>query len=117
MIKHVVCFKLKDSSEAACKEAQSVLLGMKGNVPLLRDIYVGIDFLHSERSYDVILEVLLDDRDALEAYQGSVPLRSGQNLYAPRAFGECCDRLRTVNRREKRFRSYDRNLFIMRKFP
>lgn len=69
MIKHVVCFKLKDASEAACKEAQSVLMGMKGNVPLLRDIYVGIDFLHSDRSYDVILEVLLDDRDALEAYQ------------------------------------------------
>ena len=69
MVKHVVCFKLKDASENACKEAQSVLMGMKGNVPQLRDIYVGIDFLHSERSYDVILEVLVDNREALDAYQ------------------------------------------------
>ncbi|MBQ4602998.1 MAG: Dabb family protein, partial [Clostridia bacterium] len=28
-----------------------------------------IDFLHSERSYDLILEVLLEDEAALESYQ------------------------------------------------
>ena len=44
-------------------------MSMKGNVPMLRDIEVGIDFLHSERSYDLHLEVLLDDEAALEAYQ------------------------------------------------
>lgn len=44
-------------------------MSMKGNVPLLRDIEVGIDFLHSERSYDLHLQVLLDDEAALEAYQ------------------------------------------------
>ena len=42
---------------------------MEGNVPLLRGITVGIDFLHSERSYDVILEVLLDSKEALDLYQ------------------------------------------------
>jgi len=42
---------------------------MQGKVPLIRDIYVGIDFLHSERSFDVILEVLLDDARALDDYQ------------------------------------------------
>ena len=36
---------------------------------MLRGLSVGIDFLHSERSYDIILEVLLDDRAALDAYQ------------------------------------------------
>lgn len=69
MIKHIVCFKLKDNSPAACEKAKEVLLSMKGNVPLLRDIAVGVDFLHSDRSYDVILEVVLDDAAALEAYQ------------------------------------------------
>ncbi len=69
MIKHIVCFKLKDNSFAECKKAKEVLLSMKGNVPQLRGITVGIDFLHSERSYDLILEVLLDDAEALESYQ------------------------------------------------
>lgn len=69
MIKHIVCFKLKDNSEAECKKAADILLSMKGNVPLLRDIEVGVDFLHSQRSYDVILQVVLDDADALDAYQ------------------------------------------------
>ena len=69
MIKHIVCFKLKDNSPEACEKAASVLRSMEGNVPLLRGIEVGVDFLHSERSYDVILQVLLDDADALERYQ------------------------------------------------
>lgn len=69
MIKHIVCFKLRDSSESAKAEARDILLSMKGNVPLLRDIFVGIDFLGSARSYDVILEVTLEDAAALDAYQ------------------------------------------------
>lgn len=69
MIKHIVCFKLKDNSLAECEKARDVLMSMKGNVPQLRDIAVGIDFLHSDRSYDLILEVVLDDAKALEDYQ------------------------------------------------
>lgn len=69
MIKHIVCFKLKDNSLAECEKARDVLMSMKGNVPELRDIAVGIDFLHSERSYDLILEVILEDAAALESYQ------------------------------------------------
>ena len=69
MIKHIVCFKLKDNSKEECEKAKNVLMSMDGNVDLLRGIEVGIDFLHSGRSYDVILQVILDDADALEAYQ------------------------------------------------
>lgn len=69
MLKHIVCFKLKDNSLENCEKARDVLLSMQGNVELLRDIKVGIDVLHSERSYDLILETVLDDEEALEAYQ------------------------------------------------
>lgn len=69
MIKHIVCFKLKDNSIENCEKAKEVLLSMQGNVPQLRGIEVGVDFLHSERSYDVILQVILDDAKALEDYQ------------------------------------------------
>ena len=56
MIKHVVCFKLKDGESP--EKAKEVLLSMKGNVSLIRDIEVGVDVLHSERSYDLILSVV-----------------------------------------------------------
>ena len=69
MIKHIVCFKLKDNSENEVKKAADILLSMQGNVPLLRGIEVGCDFLHSPRSYDIILQVLLDDEKALDDYQ------------------------------------------------
>ena len=67
MIKHVVCFKLNEGESP--EKAKEVLLGMKGNVPMLRGIEVGVDCLHSARSYDVILMVLLDDMKALSDYQ------------------------------------------------
>lgn len=69
MIKHIVCFKLKDNSLENCQKTKDILMSMKGNVSLLRDIHVGIDFLHSERSYDIILETLFDSKTDLEAYQ------------------------------------------------
>ena len=67
MIKHVVCFKLKDGESK--EKAKEVLLSMKGNVPMLKGIEVGIDFLGSECSFDVYLSVLLNDKDALNDYQ------------------------------------------------
>ena len=69
MIKHTVCFKLKDNSPEECNKAAQILRSMDGNVELLRGIEVGVDFLHSPRSYDIILQVLLDDEKALEGYQ------------------------------------------------
>lgn len=69
MIKHIVCFKLKDNSPEECKKAAEILMSMEGNVPLIRGIEVGVDFLHSPRSYDIILQVKLDDEKALDDYQ------------------------------------------------
>lgn len=69
MIKHTVCFKLKDNSPEECNKAAQILRSMDGNIELLRGIEVGVDFLHSPRSYDIILQVLLDDEKALEEYQ------------------------------------------------
>ena len=67
MIKHIVCFKLKQGESV--EKAKEVLLSMQGNVPMLRGIEVGVDKLHSARSYDVILQVVLDDMVALDEYQ------------------------------------------------
>ena len=69
MIKHIVLFKLKDNSIENCLKAKEVLLSMKGNVPELRSIEVGVDYLHSDRSFDLALIVTVDSKEALESYQ------------------------------------------------
>ena len=67
MIKHIVCFKLKQGENV--DKAVEVLSSMKGNVPLIKEIEVGKDFLHSNRSFDIILQVKLQSVDCLEDYQ------------------------------------------------
>ncbi len=67
MIKHVVCFSLKDKAKK--EEAKALLLSMRGRVPAAKEIEAGTDFLGSARSYDVFLGVVLEDRAALEAYR------------------------------------------------
>ena len=57
MIKHIVCFKLKDNSDENKRAARDILMSMKDKVPMVRDIQVGVDFLKSARSYDIILQV------------------------------------------------------------
>ncbi len=69
MIKHVVCFKLKEKNDAVIKKTKDLLLSMKENVPTVREIEVGNDFLASARSFDIYLGVVLDSRDVLDEYQ------------------------------------------------
>ena len=67
MIKHVVCFKLKQGANV--DEAVNVLNSMNGKIPVVESIIAHKDFLKSVRSYDIILEVILKDKKALDDYQ------------------------------------------------
>jgi hypothetical protein len=69
MVTHIVLFKMKDRSGADARRIHDALLGMKGRIPGMRDIEVGLDYLRSQRSYDVALITRHDTREALEAYQ------------------------------------------------
>ena len=69
MIKHVVCFKLKDNSQDAKEKATNVLLSMITNVPQIWGIEVGQNVLDTPRSYDLILQVVVEDLKKLEEYQ------------------------------------------------
>ena len=69
MIKHIVCFKLENPTAELLAKTKDILLSMEGNVPEVRSIEVGLDVLHSPRSYDVILQVVVDDLTALDSYQ------------------------------------------------
>lgn len=67
MVKHIVMWKLRDKTEAA--EIKERLEALQGKIPGLIKIEVGIDFLESEQSADVVLYSELESRDALAVYQ------------------------------------------------
>lgn len=68
MVKHIVFTKLKDNSIESKAKLVEVFLSMKGKVPQIIDIKAGEDIGCTERSYDVALEVVVKDRQALLDY-------------------------------------------------
>ena len=69
MIKHIVAFKIKDDCKGEILNAKARMESMLGKVEEVKALQVGIDFLHSDRSYDISLEVLLGDEMSLNKYQ------------------------------------------------
>ncbi|GBF72890.1 stress responsive protein [Paenibacillus sp. 598K] len=69
MITHIVLFKLKDRSPESVQATADVLRAMEGQIEQLRKLEVGVDVLHTERSYDIALTTVFDSLDDLQAYQ------------------------------------------------
>lgn len=69
MITHIVMFKLKDRSAESIERTAQVLRDMEGKIDVLKHLEVGIDVLHSERSYDIALVTKFESMEALEVYQ------------------------------------------------
>jgi len=69
MVKHVVLFRFKAESKNQIEKAKEVLLSMQGNVPTANQITVYLDELKTARSYDIMLEVIVDNFTTLEEYQ------------------------------------------------
>jgi len=67
MVKHIVMWKLRDKADAA--EIKERLEALSGKISGLLNIEVGIDFLESEQSADVVLLAELADHEALQSYQ------------------------------------------------
>ena len=74
MIKHIVLWKLAAQAEGADKQENAltikrILEDLKGKVPEILRIEVGIDFSKSDASYDVALYSEFASRADLDAYQ------------------------------------------------
>lgn len=69
MLKHIVFFKLKDPTPEVLLETQQILMGMRGKIPPLLDIEVGIDLVRSERSYDIALVTTFETLEDMNSYQ------------------------------------------------
>lgn len=70
MVKHIVMFKLAEKNQKNLDEAMTALNSLRGNIETLKFLEVGNDFLGSERSYDIVLTALFDDREGLKTYSG-----------------------------------------------
>ena len=69
MIKHIVCYKLKDPSPETLAKMKELFLSMRGRVPELKEVTAGIDALKSPRSYDLVLEAKFDSFEDMAAYK------------------------------------------------
>jgi hypothetical protein len=68
MTTHIIFVKLKDSNEEAIDSMKNKLLGMKGKIECLKDLTVGVDFIHAEISYDIAMIAQFDSKEDLNAY-------------------------------------------------
>lgn len=71
MIKHVVVWKLKDPShhDAHAAAVKTALEGLRGRIPGLIAIEVGVDIGYDSGADDLCLYAEFTDRAALDAYQ------------------------------------------------
>jgi hypothetical protein len=67
VLTHIVLFKLKEKTNV--ERVKEKLLGMKGKIPQLRYLEVGIDVSKSERSYDLAVYTKFDSLEAMQEYQ------------------------------------------------
>ena len=68
MVKHIVMFKLIEKTPKNLEKAVAILKGMVNKIEALRHLEVGIDFKHSQRSYDIVLITHFDDQKGLDIY-------------------------------------------------
>lgn len=69
MFTHVVFFKLKEPTVDNMEKARKLLADMKGKIEQLKGLEVGVDVVHSERSYDIALITRFDSQKDMDDYQ------------------------------------------------
>jgi len=71
MVKHIVFWTIKEDLdiEGVYEEMKIRVDAMNGEIPGLKMVEVGKDFLGNDASYDVALYAELDNKEDLETYQ------------------------------------------------
>ena len=68
MIKHIVMWKFKEGERENMLLFREKLLALKGQIPEIRAMEVGININPSDRSFDAVLVSEFDSLDALKSY-------------------------------------------------
>ena len=68
MIRHIVMWKFKDGEEENMMKFRERLLALKGQIPEIRAMEVGINVNPSDRSFDAVLVSEFDSLEDLRSY-------------------------------------------------
>lgn len=68
MIKHIVFLKLSSEGMQHKDEMVLKLNNLKEEIDFIRDLEVGVNFADEERAFDLALTVIVDTKEALDAY-------------------------------------------------
>jgi Stress responsive A/B Barrel Domain len=68
MIVHNLLLKLQDRSSESCVKAKNLLVTLKGNVEMVRDLNVALDIRRADSSYDVALIAKFDTKADFQSY-------------------------------------------------
>ena len=92
MIRHIVMFRIKDEFKNEIPQLVENFKGMKGRIEGMLDLEAGADILHSERSYDLALITVFQDRAAFDAYQTHpVHMPVKKRMHEVRSASVACD--------------------------
>lgn len=92
MIRHIVMFKIKEEYKGEIPQLLENFRGMKGRIEGMLDLEAGADILGSERSYDLALVTLFENREAFDAYQTHpVHLPVKKRMHEVRSASVACD--------------------------
>jgi hypothetical protein len=69
VLTHIVLLKLRDAGPENKAKVRAVLAGMAGKIPQLRHLEVGVNIIHSDRSYDLAVVARFNSVEDLQAYQ------------------------------------------------
>lgn len=68
MIRHIVFFKLQDSSEANKQLVKDRIMSMQGKMDFVKHLEVGINFSTEERAFDLALISDFETKEDLNTY-------------------------------------------------
>ncbi|MCI5668561.1 MAG: Dabb family protein [Oscillospiraceae bacterium] len=68
MIKHIVMWKFREGEQENMLIFRDRLLSLRGKIPEIRSMEVGININPSDRSFDAVLVSEFDSLEALRAY-------------------------------------------------
>ncbi len=93
MIKHIVCWKLLNKTRPLVKNPDAMAIktaleDLRGKIPGLLHLELGLDFSGKESAGDIILYTEFESREALSAYQGHPAHVAVGKIVRPRT----CDR-------------------------
>ena len=92
MIRHIVMFKIKDEFKDEIPQLVKNFYGMKGKIEGMLDLEAGADILGSERSYDLALITVFENRAAFDTYQTHpVHMPVKKHMHEVRSASVACD--------------------------